>query len=150
MVIQKNTSISPAKMGHVNASNNIVISEEVYAELIKIKGTTNETNQEIAYLIFGEEKPNGTVWLDTVISTYQPSGRAVASFDGINSALNEYVRGIEQGEYADGNKQVICHGHTHGTSPVSDNFSFGDLISFVEFNNLHPLFQSRQVETMAC
>ncbi len=145
----ENTPISPVKMGNVNASNNIVITEEAYQELLKIRNITSQTNEEIAYLMFGEEKPNGTVWLDTVISTYQPSGRTSASFDGINSSLNEYVRGIEQGEYDNGNKQVICHGHTHGISPVSDNFSFGDLISYVQFNNLHPLFKNKQVETMA-
>lgn len=143
------TPISPAKMGYVSRNNIIVITEEAYKELLKIRNITRQTNQEVAYLILGEEKPNGTVWLDTVISTYQPSSRTNANFDGINGALNEFVRGIEAGEYNNGNKQIICHGHTHGTSPVSDNFSFGDLISYVEFNNLHPLFKNRQVETMA-
>lgn len=143
------TPISPIKMGNVNINNNVVITEDAYKELIKIRNITRQTNQEVAYLIFGEEKHNGTVWLDTVISTYQPSARTNASFDGINGALNEYVSGIEAGEYDNGNKQIICHGHTHGTSPVSDNFSFGDLISYVEFNNLHPLFKNRKVETMA-
>ncbi len=143
------TPISPAKMGNVNINNNVVITEEAYKELIKIRNITLQTNQEVAFLIFGEEKPNGTVWLDTVISTYQPSARTSASFDSINGVLNEYVRDIEAGEYNNGNKQIICHGHTHGTSPVSDNFSFGDLISYVEFNNAHLLFKNRQVETMA-
>lgn len=142
------TPISPIKMGNVSQRNNIVITEEAYRELLKIRSITSQTNLEVAYLIFGEEKPNGTVWLDTVISTYQPSSRTSASFDEINGALNEYVRGIESGEYNNSNKQVICHGHTHGVSPVSDNFSFGDLISYVEFANLHRLFKNRQVETM--
>lgn len=143
------TPISPAKMGNVNINNKIVITEEAYKELIKIRNITLQTNQEVAYLIFGAEKSNGTIWLDTVISTYQPSSRTYASFDGINSALNEYVEGIVAGEFNNGNKQVICHGHTHGISPVSDNFSFGDLISYVEFNNLHPFFKNRKIETMA-
>lgn len=142
------TPISPILMGNVSPQNNIVITEEAYKELLKIRNITKQTNQEIAYLIFGEEKPNGTVWLDTVVSTYQPSGRTVANFEGVNGALNEYVRGIEAGEYNNGNKQIICHGHTHGLSPVSDNFSFGDLISYVEFANAHHLFKERKVETM--
>ena len=145
----ENTPISPAKMGNVNTNNNIVITEEAYKDLIRIRNITRETNKEVAYFIFGEEKPNGTVWLDTVISTFKPSERTSANFDGINEILTEYVRNIENGEYNKSNKQVICHGHTHGTSPVSDNFSFGDLISYVEFNNLHPLFKNRQIETMA-
>lgn len=143
------TPISPAKMGNVSINNNVVITEEAYKELVKIRFITQQTNQEVAFFIFGEEKPNGTVWLDSVISTYQPSARTNASFDGINKTLIEYVKGIENGDFNNGNKQIICHGHTHGTSPVSDNFSFGDLISYVEFNNAHPLFKSRQVETIA-
>lgn len=143
------TPISPIYMGHVNESNNIVITEDVYSKLLKIRNITNQTNSEVSYLIFGEEKQNGTIWLDTIISTYKPSSRTSASFDSLNSVLNEYVRGIEKGDYNSGNKQVICHGHTHGISPVSDNFSFGDLISYVEFNNAHPLFKNRQIETMA-
>ena len=143
------TPISPIKMGNVSVNNNVVITEEAYKELMKIRGITQQTNQEVAFLIFGEEKPNGTVWLDTVISTYQPSARTSAVFDGINGVLNEYVRDIENEKYKNENKQIICHGHTHGISPVSDNFSFGDLISYVEFNNSHPLFKNRQVETMA-
>ena len=38
---------------------------------------------------------------------------------------------------------------THGLTAVSDNFSFGDLISYVQFNSAHPLFKNRQIETMA-
>ncbi len=141
----ENTPISPAKMGNVNANNNVVVTEEAYRELIKIRNITLRTNNEVAFLIFGEEKPNGTVWLDTVISSYQSSSRTVANFDGINAALNKYVKDIAAGEYRDANKQVVCHGHTHGTSPVCANFSFGDLISYVELNNSHPLFRSKQV-----
>lgn len=142
------TPISPLEMGHVNSENNIVITEETYLELQKIREITEKTNKEVAYFIFGEEKPNGTVWLDTVISGYKPSSATSASFNDINKVLNDYVKGIENGEYNGTNKQIICHGHTHTISPVSDNFSFGDLISYVEFANLHPLSQKRQVETI--
>ena len=93
------TPISPSKMGNVSINNNVVITEEVYKELIKIRSITQQTNQEVSFLIFGEEKPNGTAWLDTVISTYQPSARTSASFDGINKSLNEYVKDIENGEF---------------------------------------------------
>lgn len=141
--------ISPLGMGLVNERNNIVITIDAYKELLKIRNITNQTNMEVSYLIFGEEKTNGTIWLDTVVSTYIPSSRTSASFELINGVLNEYVRQIENGEFDNSNKQVICHGHTHSSSSVSDNFSFGDLISYVQFTNLHPLFKDRKVETMA-
>ncbi len=65
----ENTPISPAKMGNVNANNNVVITEEAYRELMVIRNITLSTSKEVAYLIFGEEKPNGTIWLDTVVSS---------------------------------------------------------------------------------
>lgn len=143
------TPVSPVAMGNVNERNNVVITEEAYKELLKIRQITAETNQEVAYLLFGEEKPNGTVWLDTVISSYRPSNATSANFSDINGALNEYVQGIQNGNFNNGNKQIVCHGHTHGITPVSDNFSFGDLISYVQLNDAHPLFKNRQIETMA-
>ena len=136
-------------MDNVNRNSNIIITEDAYRDLAKIRNITLQTNQEVAFLIFGEELPNGTVLLDTVISTFQPSSRTSADFDRLNEILNKYVADIANGKYRNGNKQIICHGHTHGMSPVSDNFSFGDLISYVQFNNSHRLFKNRQVETMA-
>lgn len=142
------TPISPVAMGNVNSRHNVVITEEAYRELLRIRQTTAQTNCEVAYLIFGEEKPNGTVWLDTVISSYQGSSTLYADFSGISKVLDKYIEGIQNGDFNNGNKQIVCHGHTHGRGPVSDNFSFGDLISYVQFNSAHPLFKNRQVETM--
>ena len=142
------TPISPAKMGNVNINNDIVITEEVYMNLIRIRNVTHQTGKEVAYFIFGEEKPNGTVWLDTVVSTYRPSATTSADFSDIDPYLEKYVRKIESGKLDGENKQIVCHGHTHRTTDVCDNFSFGDLISYVELTNLHPLFKNRQVETI--
>ena len=145
----ESTPISPAKMGHVNPNNIVIITEEAYRDLMRIRNITLQTNREVSYLLFGEEKPNGAVWLDTVISTFKPSSRTSTDFSEINGVLDKYVKDIEKGEYNGANKQIVCHGHTHGTSPVSDNFSFGDMIAYVLLNNAHPLFKNRQIETMA-
>ena len=37
---------------------------------------------------------------------------------------------------------------SHGKTQVSENFSFGDLISYVQMANLHPLFKNREIETI--
>lgn len=142
------TPISPLEMGKVNEKHNVVITEEAYQELIRIRNVTNQTNLEVAYLIFGEEKQNGTVWLDTVVSTYKPNSGTSTNFKELKVVLNNYINKIEAGEFNNANKQIICHGHTHGMSPVSDNFSFGDLISYVQFANSHDLFKNREIETM--
>lgn len=143
------TPISPIKMGNVNSRHNVVITEEAYKDLMRIRTITEQTNNEVAFILLGEEKENGTVWLDTVLSTFEASQRTKASFEGINKYLSQYIAKIAKLDYKKMKKQIICHGHTHGTSPVSDNFSFGDLISYIQFNNLHPLFANRQIETMA-
>ena len=144
----ENTPISPVKFGHVNSRHNVVITEEAYRDLLKIRQITNQTNGEVAFLLIGEEKPNGTIWLDTVLSTYQASSRTQASFKDLSNALGQYVRDVQAGMYNNGSKPIVCHGHTHGTSRVADNFSFGDMISYVQFNSVHPMFQNRQIETM--
>lgn len=142
------TPISPIYMNHVNEKNNIIITEEVHKELLKIRNITRQTNNEVAYLIFGEEKPNGTIWLDKIVSDYNPAYTRSANFRNIDHELNNYVDQIENGQYDNSNKRVLCHGHTHGITNVSDNFSFGDLIAYVELTNLHPLFKQRKVETL--
>ena len=142
----ESTPVSPIYMNNVNSKHNIVITEEAYKKLIQIRKITEQTNLEIAYFIFGEEKPNGTAWLDTVISTYKPSSRIEANFNDIKDKLELYINQIQNGKYY--NKQIVCHGHTHGKTFASDNFSLGDLISYVQFTNLHTLFKTRQIETI--
>ncbi len=142
------TPISPLYMENVNKQHNVVITEEAYRDLLKIKQITMQTNNEVAFFLFGEEKQNGTIWFDTVVSTFKPSKRTVADFSEINSQLNQYVDMIKSNQLGNTNKQVICHGHTHGITNVSDNFSFGDLISYVQMTNADPIFKNRQIETM--
>jgi hypothetical protein len=93
------TPISPVVMGSVSERNSIAITEEAYKGLLKIRQITVQTNQEVAYLMFCEEKPNGTVWLDTVISSYRPSSVTSVNFSNINKVLNDYVQGIQNENY---------------------------------------------------
>ncbi|MDD3048691.1 MAG: hypothetical protein PHQ89_01705 [Bacilli bacterium] len=142
------TPISPLYMDSANKEHNVVITEEAFNNLLKIKQITEQTNNEVAFFLFGEEKPNGTIWFDTVISDFKPSSVTTADFDSITPKLNQYVDMIKSGQLGNENKQVVCHGHTHGISPVSDNFSFGDLISYVRLTNADLWFQNRKIETM--
>lgn len=142
------TPISPLYFKSASKENNIVITEEVYQDLLKIRNITRQTNGEVAYFIFGEEKPNGTVILDTVISTYKASSRTAASFKEINPAINAFVNEYQNGHFNNGCKPIVVHGHTHGITEVSDNFSFGDYITYVQMTNIHPLFKERKIETM--
>ena len=142
------TPVSPLYMGNVNPSHIVNITEEANIELMKIREITNQTGEEISYFLFGEEKPNGSVWFDTVISTYRPTSSVRASFKDLTPILEKYLTDIGAGLYENESTQIVCHGHTHGKGLVSDNYSFGDLISYVQMKNIHPLTREGKVETM--
>ena len=93
------TPISPVKFGHVNINNNVVITEDAYRKLVEIRNITLQTGKEVPFFIFGEEKQNGTVWLDTVVSTYKPSTKTVANFSAINQILDQYINDPILSEY---------------------------------------------------
>ncbi len=144
------TPISPICMPNVNKKHTVVITEEAYKDLQRIQQITKETNNEISFLLIGEEKPNGTVWLDTILSEFKADSRTSAGFgENINKALTNFINMYKNNQLG-GNKPIICHGHSHGISPVSDNFSFGDLISYVQMTNLCPETKDREIETMGC
>ena len=140
------TPISVAAMENASGDT-VVITEEAYIELFKIRQKTSQTDKEISYLMFGEEKTGGIVWLDKVISSYQAAN--TTNIDAIIKPLDAYVKSIQNGDYNNGNRQIVCHGHTQGRNQKSSNFSFGDLISYFQLNNTNSLFENRQIETMA-
>ncbi len=144
------TPISPTSMPIVNREHAVVITEEAYKDLQKIQQLTRQTNNEVSFLLIGEEKPNGTVWLDTVLSEFKANSRTNAGFgENINETLTSFIDMYRNNQLGN-NKPIICHGHSHGISPVSDNFSFGDLISYVQMTNLCSETKDRKIETMAC
>lgn len=139
--------VSPLYFPNVNKEHMVVIDERAYRDLQRIQQITSQTNDEIAFFMFGSEKPNGVVWLDKVVSTFQPSSQTSANFKDIDPLLNQFVDTVRNQQLSE--KQIVVHGHSHGKTDVSDNFSFGDLISYVQMTNLDPIFQQRQkIETM--
>lgn len=133
--------ISPLFMGNVDEKN-IIITEEVFEKLLKIRNITRQTNLEISYFILGEEKNDGTILLDKVISNC--SSKNIIDLNIINQCLNKYAETIDVDS-----KQIICCGHTHGTGFFSDNFSFGDLISLVKIFNEYNLSYNGEVEIIS-
>lgn len=131
--------ISSIVMGNASERNNIVITEESYKELLKIRQITTQTNQEEAYIIFGEEKSNGTVWLDAVTSSYKPFNTTSADFYDINKALNDYVKGIQSWDFNfmmyENNPNegfytfpTVCLRHEDGTADLLPAYQNGNYI----------------------
>lgn len=142
----EHSPVSPMGMGNVNKNHCIVITYDVLVELKKIRKFTEKTDREVGYFLFGEELKSGTVLLNEIYSTYTGDSVTHTTYD--SAALSNHVKDIENGKYNNGNTRIICQGHTHGKTYVSDNFSLGDLIAAVQFNELYSNFKKGQIETI--
>lgn len=133
---QENIPVPSLYFDNVNENNNqVFIEENVYNELLKIREITQRTNNEIPYFLIGYEKSNGAVVFKSIIVDVGNSSNREADFDNISDYLGAYIESIEKNEISKLGKPIICNGHTHGISNVSDNFSFGDMISYITFKN---------------
>ena len=83
--------ISPIKMPNVAQENIVILSDEAYYNLMGIRDITDQTEEEVPFFILGEEKPDGKIYLDTVLSNNKPTGRGEADFSELNEILNIYV-----------------------------------------------------------
>ena len=133
---QENIPVPSLYFDNVNENNNqVFIEENVYNELLKIREITQRTNNEIPYFLIGYEQSNGAVVFKSIIADVGNSSNREADFDNISDYLGAYIESIEESEIRKFGKPIICNGHTHGISNVSDNFSFGDMISYITFKN---------------
>lgn len=133
---QENIPVPSLYFDNINENNNqVFIEENVYNELLKIREITQRTNNEIPYFLIGYEQSNGAVVFKSIIADVGNSSNREADFDNISDYLGACIESIEKSEIRKFGKPIICNGHTHGISNVSDNFSFGDMISYITFKN---------------
>lgn len=133
---QENIPVPSLYFDNVNENNNqVFIEENVYNELLKIREITQRTNNEIPYFLIGYEQSNGAIVFKSIIADVGNSSNREADFDNISDYLGACIESIEKSEIRKFGKPIICNGHTHGISNVSDNFSFGDIISYITFKN---------------
>ncbi len=143
------TPISPIYMPNANAQHNIILTEEVVQQLEKIREISLRTGNEIPFFLFGEEKANGALMFDIIVADFKGNSTREADFRRINQQLIDFVKMYKDGKYIGADKQIICHGHSHGKNELGDNFSFGDLIGYVQMRNIHPAFVARELETLS-
>ena len=126
----ENIPISPLYFSNVNERNNrIFIEEDVYFKLKQIEKLTIEKNKEIPFCLLGYEQSNGSIIFYNIIQDTTNLSQTETNFENIARNLEFFL------EYADKSKglPIICKGHSHSKGHLSDNFSFGDLISLVSF-----------------
>lgn len=133
---QENIPVPSLYFDNVNENNNqVFIEENVYNVLLKIRETTQRTNNEIPYFLIGYEQNNGAIVFKAILADVGNSSSREADFDNISDYLGAYLESIEESDIKKLGKPIICNGHTHGISNVSNNFSFGDMISYITFKN---------------
>lgn len=124
--------VSPLGFSDVNKCNdNIYISEDVYKELITIQDITKRTNSEIPYFMIGWEKTNGSISFEKIFSDKNQINRTECDYDNITQYIENFLLELNPQEIQAMGKPIICKGHSHGRSNVSDNFSYGDIGGYI-------------------
>lgn len=126
--------ISPVKLDEVE-NNKVLINEQTYDILMKIMDITRETNREIPYFLIGYEQLDGSITFETILTDLENDSVMEADFDNISDYLGAYIESLDDEFIRRKGMPIICSGHTHGRGVVSDNFSFGDMISYVSFKS---------------
>lgn len=127
-----NIPIPPLYFDNVaSRNNNIFINENVYKQLEEIQDRTSQTNYEIPFCLLGYEQADGKIIFFNILKDTNNNSRLEANFDNIVPTLEAYLENLD----LEKGRPIICKGHSHGQGNVSDNFSFGDLISAATFKN---------------
>ncbi len=127
-----NIPVSPLKFPNVNNNNdNVYISEEIYNELATIQDITQRTNSEIPYFMIGWEKIDGSIVFETIFSDKSQINQIECDHNTITQYIANFLQELRPEDIQTIGKPIICKGHSHGKSNVSDNFSYGDLGGYV-------------------
>lgn len=131
----ENIPVSPLYFDNICGNNNqIFIEEKVYKELKKIIDVTMVTNYEIPYFMIGFEQENGSIVFKEIIADKNQNSMSSADYEKITSYVANFLSDIDNNDIKIMGKPIICKGHTHGRVGFEyDNFSFGDLVSYVTF-----------------
>ena len=129
--------ISPLELDNVSDKNNqVYINENVYNELMRNMNITIETDHEIPYFMIGFKQNDGKIVFEYIISDINNTSSMEADHNNITYYVTRFLKNMNYEEIEILGKPIICKGHTHGKrSSVSDNYSFGDMISTVSFKN---------------
>ncbi len=136
MYALNNRPISPLELHDVNKRNdNVYISEDVYREMAEIQDITSRTDFEIPFFLIGWEKSDGSIVFDKIISDKTQRNRGECDYEVVADKCGRYLLSLKREDFIGNGNLIISKGHSHGKSPVSDNFSFEDMENYVTFKN---------------
>ena len=124
----------------------VVLSSSVYDALKTIRDVTNETNQEFAFFLYGQEIQDNVIEFTRFVTSGMNRQSTEASFD--QTLVNDLQNQIGNNR---NNGFVVAHGHSH--PPIGqyyENFSLGDFASYMQMNENNSTFKNREVELVGC
>ncbi len=117
----------------------IVLTETVYQHLKAIEEVTVAEKKEFPFWLFGSEVDSNIVVFDEFFSQSKQRKTTEVSF---SKEMLEYLQKKIQAD-----NFIVCWGHSH--PPVVENvsnFSFGDLISYLQMKTNNKVFKNKNID----
>lgn len=138
--------VNPLALPNVNMKHAICLSEKIIEDLYNIQLYTRQTNYEVPFFLFGEERNDGSVYFDRIIY-YKNQQRSNANFLPLRAHLLSFIDEVQKNKLT---RRVVCHGHTHGMGVYADNFSLDDMVAYVIMSESHNLMKKGIIQTIGC
>lgn len=124
----------------------IILSEQVFDMLCAIQDVTNTEMEEVPFFLIGMEGSDNSIEFTEFMSSSRDRQSTEASF---NQDMVDYLQNRISGHLNDG--LVVCHGHSHpAIGRFYENFSLGDLTTYIQMNEENAVFRNRKVELVGC
>lgn len=138
-----NTPIDAKRLQDVPMGK-VVLSQEVFEQLLKVNDESEKAGAEFSYLLTGTTEGQ-TVKFDNIIWCRNQGNRAEADFTPLLGNLNAYVKSAQQiGE----KNAIVCNGHTHPKqlSRYAEDFSLADMAGFMQMKEDNAVFKNGDIE----
>lgn len=125
-------------------SGKIVLTQEVFEQLLKVNDESEKAKAEFAYFLTGTTEGQ-TVKFDNIVWCRNQGNSVEADYTPLLPNLNAYVRAVRQ----TGEKQaIVCSGHTHpkALSRYAEDFSLYDMAGYMQMKEDNAVFKSGTID----
>ena len=138
-----NTPVDAKELDDV-PSGKVILSQQVFEELLKVNDESEKVRAEFYYLLTGITEGQ-TVKFDNVVWCRNQGNSAEADFTPLLPNLNSYVKAVQQlGE----SNAIVCNGHTHpkNMSAYAEDFSLYDMAGYMQMKEDNAIFKNGTID----
>lgn len=138
-----NTPIDAKQLDDVPRGK-VVLSEQVFEQLMKVNDESEKAQAEFSYFLTGITEGQ-TIKFDNIVWCRNQGNSTEANFSPLLPNLNSYVKTVQQiGE----TQAIVCNGHTHpkGMSTYAEDFSLYDMAGFMQMKEENPVFKDGRID----